>query len=457
MVTNPVYRQIRIFVAAWLAITFAIAMATFLAIYFSYTPFDLALSSENPLPLGAADADEATDNRPRDDALAAFEPAAPAPESIPAIPLSPALPTNAMRFAVGIQVENAPDPAADEQIDWYRYVAEDLKLPWVKQQLRWDLLEPQPGQIDWSQIDYMLNSAQEFSFRMMLSIVGAPAWAREAGADLLRNGPPADPQTFANFVAEIVKRYPGRVQAIEVWNEQNIGREWTSIHGLNAAHYVSLLRATYQTVKALDPDIIIISGALLPTGVNDGAGAYDDFVYFRQMIDNGMLHWADCVGAQHNGYNISPDFRYDAIPDDPAASYRGPFDNPHHSWSFRSTLEGYIDRIRAAGHDSKLCVTEFGWPSAEDLPAVRRGFEFASDNSLAEQAAWIGKALSNMEEWDFVWLAFIWNLNHGPLANYAADNDNVPYSLIGPAFSFRPAYAAIREWQQEYRQRQGSS
>ncbi len=328
-------------------------------------------------------------------------------------------------------------------------------MRWVKQQVRWEQVEAVQGEIDWSILDFVMPSARRFDIKMLLSVVTAPDWARETGVFLERHGPPADPLAFAGFVAEIVKRYPGSVHAIEVWNEQNIDREWTSVQGLRAEDYVALLRATYETIKAIDPGIIIISGALSPTGVDDGIGAIDDFRYMDLQIEAGLLDWADCVGAHHNGYNVSPDYRYNEIPSDNGAVFRGPFDNPHHSWSFRSTLEGYANRIRTAGYDTKLCVTEFGWPSAEDLPGARAGFEFALDNTLAEQAEWIPRAMSNMEEWGFVWLAFIWNFNYGPQAGYAISNDNVPYSLIGPGYNFRPAFGAIREWQQDRLARTG--
>ncbi len=478
MVTRTVVKQIRAFVIAWLAITFVMVMATFLAIYFSYTPFDLSLSSDNPLPLGAdlADTPEAetvlvlpsASPIPSHTASVVplsptmpvyFEDASPAPPPT-ATPTTPPVPTplpvDSMTYQVGIQVERSPDFNVDHQDGWYRSVADDLGLRWVKQQVRWDLMEPEPGQIDWKALDFIMNSAQNFDVKFLFSIVTAPDWAREPDVLLERHGPPADAQTYADFVAEVVKRYLGRVHAIEVWNEQNIDREWTSTGGLRAENYVALLRATYETVKVIDPGIIIVSGALSPTGINDGVGAYDDFVYFHQMIDADVLSWADCIGAQHNGYNVSPDVRYSEIPDDPDAIFRGPFDNPHHSWSFRSTLEGYIDRMRAAGSEKKLCVTEFGWPSAEDLDGARQGFEFALDNSLAEQAEWLTKAMGNMADWGFVWLAFIWNFNYGPQAGYAIGNDNVPYSLIGPGHTFRPAYDAIRDWQRDYLERTGS-
>ena len=58
--------------------------------------------------------------------------------------------------------------------------------------------------------------------------------------------------------------------------------------------------------------------------------------------------------------------------------------------------------------------------------------------------------MSNMEAWGFVWLAIVWNFNFAPQAGYDISNDNVPYSLIGPDFTFRPAYDSIKAWQQDF-------
>ena len=472
MVTKTVFKQIRGFVIAWLAITILVCMATFLAVYFTYNPPELDAASGNPLPLDepAADEPEAAlpvlpSATPQPTLMPTSTPPAPAPSmagesaesqpNVTATDIPTPLPVDVTRYQVGIQVEQSPDFNYENQDNYYRSVTADLGLRWIKQQVRWEAMETQPGEIDWSVLDFIMPSAQRFEVKLLLSVVTAPDWAREPGVLLSREGPPADPLTYANFVAEIVKRYPGRVHAIEVWNEQNIDREWTSIQGLSAANYVELLQTTYDVIKAIDPGIIIVSGGLAPTGIDDGATASDDLVYLQQLIDEGLLDWADCIGAHHNGYNIGPDHRYDQIPEDAEAVFRGPFVNPHPSWSFRSTLEGYANIIRMAGKTTKLCVTEFGWASAEGLEGARPGFEFALDNTLAEQAEWTRKALSNLEEWGFVWLAFIWNFNYGPQAGYDISNDNVPYSLIGPGFKFRPAFDAIRDWQHDYLARTG--
>lgn len=480
MVSNPVHKQIRGFVLIWLAVSIIMVLATFLAIYFTYNPSELRMGAANPLPLSSPSPQDesilpvlvlpspspqptftptAFVPSPTPPYLEAEATAVLSPTATPTITPQPtSLPVADQAFQVGIHVQQAPDITDDSQENFYSPVSADLRLPWVKHLVHWDRMEAAPAEYDWTELDSVTSSAARYDLKLLLTIVAAPDWAREEGADLSRHGPPADPQTYAKFAAEIVTRYPGKVHAIEVWHQQNLDRGWTSPQGLSAENYLALLQLTYQTIKVIDPGIIIISGALTPTGVNDGIAAFDDISYMRQLIEGGLLQWADCVGAHHNGYNVSPDYRYNEIPDDANANFRGPFnrETEHPSFSFRSTLEGYANRIRAEGTETKICVTAFGWASAEDLGGAPQGFEFALDNTLAEQADWTAKALSAMDEWGWVWLGFVWNFDYGPFADYATTNDNVLYSLIGPGETLRPAYHSLREWQRDYLARANS-
>ncbi len=484
-------RQIRIFVIAWLGITLIMGALTFVGIYYAtgligdaedtvataaIVPNAAIEANAEPLAAPVAEpaqsdgeapsraAAPAAADLPGDESAQeapAGEPAEPVDEPVPAIvpdtssqpaaqeatpvPSPTPRPIEDTGYQIGIQVQANPDPEVYQL--WMGEVRDKLRLGWIKQQVRWEDIEPQPGQYNWDQLDVPLGLAKEYGLKVMLSVVTAPDWAREPGNQRLDEvGPPADPQTYANFITTLLYRYPGQVHAIEVWNEMNIDREWASIYGLNAQNYVNLLRTAYNAIKMVDPGIIVISGALSPTGWNDGVAAYDDFVYMDMLIQAGMLETTDCVGAHHNGYNIGPNVPWNQVPNDPAASFRGPFDNPHHSWSFYSTLNGYAQRIQQAGSDKKLCITEFGWPTTEDLNGYPRGFEFANDNTLAEQAQFLDEAISAMESWGFVWLAFIWNLNYGPQAGWEATNDNVPYSLLRPEWQQAPAYPEIAKY-----------
>lgn len=477
---TAINREIRGFAVIWTFITVVIGLATFFAIYLTYDGTSGSAGdnnvglpvvppesqSQNAAALATAVPTQFVIEEPTDTpAVAEAEPAAETqnqggegvsvaqaqdsqmsqeqPAAQPTI-----LPIDDEAYAVGIQVQFSISFDPEIQRMWMNDV-QDLGLNWIKQQVRWEDFEPVQSEYDWRILDLVLPIAAERGIKVLVSVVTTPEWARQPGADLELGGPPANNQDFVNFVVAMLRRYPGAIHAIEVWNEQNIDREWGSTNGVSAPDYVALLRDTYQAVKAVDPGVIVVSGALSPTGglVTDGVvRAIDDFDYMDQLINAGLLNYTDCVGAHHNGYNISPSVTWDAVPDDPDAVFRGPFDNPHHSWSFRSTLQTYATKIAVAGGDQRLCVTEFGWPTVEDLDGYPQNFEFALDNTLQEQADWTVEAINNMDEWSIVWLAFIWNLNYGPQAGWDTSSDNTPYSLIGPEWSRRPAYDAIKAW-----------
>ena len=439
--TNARQRQIRNFVIAWLGITLLLGALTFIGIYYATGQVDAAADNADDLSLTILTNPEVEARAAAQDGPQA---AARAQDATP-VPAATLPPAEDQSFQLGVQVEPNPDPEVYKL--WMGEVRDKLKLKWIKLQVRWADVEPEPGQYNWDTLDVALNLAQEYGVNVMLSVVTAPDWAREPGNQRLDEvGPPADPQDYANFLITMLYRYPGQIHAIEVWNEMNIDREWASVYGLSAERYVELLRAAYNAIKMVDPGVIVISGALSPTGWNDGVQAYDDFVYMDMLIQAGLLETTDCVGAHHNGYNIGPGVPWNQVPNDPTATFRGPFDNPHHSWSFYSTLQGYAQRIQQAGSDKKLCVTEFGWPTTEDLEGYPTGFEFANDNTLEEQAQYIDEAIQLMDQWGFVWLAFLWNLNYGPQAGWNATNDNVPYSLLRPNWQSAPAYEVIAKY-----------
>ncbi|MEM7802729.1 MAG: hypothetical protein AAF633_26300, partial [Chloroflexota bacterium] len=162
-------------------------------------------------------------------------------------------------------------------------------------------------------------------------------------------------------------------------------------------------------------------------------------------IAAGMLNYADCVGAHHNGYNIPPDLAFDqtgSYAEAGTAVFRGPFDNPHHSWSFSTTLDTYASKIKAVDPTKKLCVTEFGWASSEGYDQVPIGFEFAQDNTLEEQATFLVQAFDQMRASDNVWIAFVFNYDFGNKGAGPTD-DPVPYSILDTNGAPRPAFDAL--------------
>jgi hypothetical protein len=326
--------------------------------------------------------------------------------------------------------------------DTVNVVKNQLGLQWMKVQLEWALVQPNPDTLDWFHYDGIVNDASEQGLNLMFSVVGAPTWTRSAGD---HKGPPDDFNQYANFVQQMVQRYQGKVHAVEIWNEQNLDREWTTPAGMVPEVYVDFLSRAYNAIKAVDPDIIVISGALSPTGPGDWVRWADDFEYMERAIAAGMLDVTDCVGAHHNGYNLPPNVAFDqtgSYAEVDTAIFRGPYDNPYHLWSFKTTLDTYAQMIDDASSDKKLCVTEFGWATSEGYDEFPAGFEFAQDNTLQEQADFIVQAYQQMHDSGDVWLAFLFNLDFGNKGNGPTD-DPVPYSIVDTNGVPRPAFGAI--------------
>jgi hypothetical protein len=456
-------RQVRYFAIAWTGITLLLGAATFVAVYAATGALaaELPASSGSFLPPPAAESGVLVAQitatpfptfPPPEQAQPTQEP--PPPVIVVATPaVQPTVPPiRDLDFDLGIAVQKNPDPNVYKL--WVEMARDQLRLNWVKSQVVWRDTERVKGQIDWSDLDVSLTLLSEAGAKVLLSITKAPDWARDPGARIVadvHDGPPANPQDFADFLSALLRRYPGKIHAIEVWNEINIDREWTTNPpAIDARRYVQLLQVAYNTIKSIDPNIIVISAGLAPTGANIPGAVTDDFIYMDQLIAAGMLNFVDCVGAHHNGLNVPPNQDWNNLPErNPPARFRGPWANPHHSWSFKSTLEGYANRIRAAGSDKKLCVTEFGWPSVEDLQGrgqLRDGFGFAADNTLQDQANFTVQAIELMQQWGFVRLAILWNLNYGAQAGWnigGAVGDNVPWSILGPNFQPRPVWQRI--------------
>jgi hypothetical protein len=332
-----------------------------------------------------------------------------------------------------------------------------LRMGWIKQQVRWGVFSPAPGQFDWSGLDRVINAAvtNDRAPKVMLSIVTAPQWshpnlqATKDDPDAI-NGPPDDLNEYAKFVGEVVDRYPGKVHAIEIWNEQNIDAEWrTTPQVVSPEKYVEMLKLAYQTIKAKDPNIVVISGALAPTGYFVGGcteAGCDDGPYLKRMFDAGLLQAVDCVGVHANGYNVPPDKTINDNYTDPAATFKGPSENRIPSWYFRSTLELYRDTIQ---NQKKLCVTEFGWASNDGFGVVVPGYEFASDNTQQEQSDNIVQAFKLMKDWGYIKMAFLFNLDYAQKSPNGASDRTADWSIMGLDGSARPAFTALHDYMKD--------
>jgi hypothetical protein len=315
-----------------------------------------------------------------------------------------------------------------------------LRLFWAKQQVEWSVFEPARGEFRFYMLDQMVEKGDQEGVNLLFSVVHAPGWAREEGYDPAVAGPPADPQTLANFLSILANRYCGRsVRAIEVWNEQNLHAEWGNLP-LSAEDYLRLLAPSALAIKSTCPTMRVISGGLTPAASFPEL-AVDDFTYLEAMVDAGLLEHVDAVGVHASGYNVLPTATWEeacAAIQVHGNTFNGPCHSPHHSWSFRSTLEGYHAILEARGSGATpLWVTEFGWAAGG---AFEAGYEYANDNDYDEQAEWTLTAFQMMRDWPWVEAAFLWNLDFRVVANRT---QKAQWGIVDANWDPLPAFAAL--------------
>jgi hypothetical protein len=348
---------------------------------------------------------------------------------------------------VGNDVVVAPPPAAGGKTEfgihahYYGYVdgsygaknivsyVTELGLGWVKIQFRWGDYDYYCGGSDLDRLATMVDAANAAGLKVLLSVVTTPPCKHPWTSDV--HAPPDDPNEFAKAMTVLAGVFKGRIQAMEVWNEENISSEWkTSPQAIDANRYTQLLAVSYAAIKAQDPNILVISGALAPTGWNDGVDAVDDFVYLQQMVAAGATKYMDCVGVHVNALRVPPSAAL-------GGSYDSLFSPPHHSWYFKDTVLGYQSIT-----GKPACVTEFGIATPEAVGSVP-GFEWAADNSMTKQADWTAEGMSLCKQWGCR-LLILWNLDYGPVTRQV--DANALYSLFNLRWGKRPVYDAIKNW-----------
>lgn len=374
----------------------------------------------------------------------------PAPTGIPTV--TPAIsPTPLPTYradVMGIQVVPNFDLNAFDTTLW---LVGRLGVKWIKLQFAWDELEPQRGVFSQTFYSYRLlvQRANQQGLNVMISIVKAPAWARATAEE---DGPPVNPQDLASFITRMM----GEVRvdlygnsyfdAIEIWNEPNLRREWNG-GTINGAEYMRLFDAAYQGVRAGEGghSVTVVTAGLAPTGINDGVTAVDDREFLRQMYQAGLANASYqniAIGVHPYGAANPPDARCCS-----AADY-----TQHPSWFFLDTLEDYHEIMVVAGDTARtLWATEFGWGTYE-------GF-MASDGSPAQppdsvpyfqgftqeqQANYIMRAFEIGQSLPYVGTMILWNLDYSAQSYIDGRDPQAAYALLrGGTDPLRPAFNLI--------------
>ncbi len=231
-----------------------------------------------------------------------------------------------------------------------------------------------------------IATAHANGFKVLVTGLGSPEELQAGGDSYVRE--------YASWLGSVAA---AGADAIEVWNEPNLDREWPEGQ-ISGAAYANMLRMAYQTIKASNGGTMVISAAPAPTGAE---AAYpgkvrNDDGWLREMVDAGGLQYMDCLGVHYNEGIMPPN----ATSGDPR--------DPYYTRYLPSVMNTYWAII---GGQKPLCFTELGYLSPEGYGELPSFFAWASNVTVSQQAAWLAQAAAITSQSSKVRLMIVWNVD----------------------------------------------
>ena len=292
----------------------------------------------------------------------------------------------------------------------------EMGAPWIVEYFLWAAHEPSRGTFDWSHADLVVDHAVNQGLTVIARLGYVPEWARPArSSHLLLDETGYD--DFARFAAAFADHFRGRVRYIIIWNEPNLSQEW-GFRPVDPAAYTEMLRRVYPAVKAVNPDVSLLAGALAPTLAPPGSEwGMNDLDYLQQMYDAGAAPYFDILAAHAYGWTFAPD----DPPSLDAVNFR------------RVELEH--DIMVRNGDDAKhVMITEGGW---NDHPrwtkAVRPGQRI---EYTIEAYDWA------LKQWPWVDALCMWAFRYPRPAGTYQDY----YTFVGVDFQLKPIYLEVQAY-----------
>ena len=151
-------------------------------------------------------------------------------------------------------------------------------------------------------LDGAVRDARARGLKVLLLVNTAPPWAEGAGrpASLRAGSWQPNPSDLADFVQALAARYSGNfdpdgagpqpplpaAQALQIWNEPNqdafLAPQLQGRTIIGPDHYREMLNASYEAVKSVNPQMLVVTGGTSPFGDPLG-GPYPSGVRVRPV------------------------------------------------------------------------------------------------------------------------------------------------------------------------------
>lgn len=267
-------------------------------------------------------------------------------------------------------------------------------------------------------MDRVISAASDAGLEVRLRLMTMPRWALDEPNGTLRQPPRTDAELarWGTFVRDVMRHVDGKVDYVEVWNEPNAQKYWTT--GPDPVEFTRLLATTYDVVKEVAPETQVVSG-----GLNG-----NDIGFLEKMYEA-----ADTIGLEATPYDqlgVHP-FAGAAAPDeiDPAEIYER---DPYGLFDANYTgFQSLHDVIVENGDDLPIYLTQFGYSAkgsktTEPVPDATRAGYLSTAFDLATCTGYVS-GLS--------WYAF-----------HPTPWDPPAWTLLDARNTPNLTYAALKEW-----------
>lgn len=318
----------------------------------------------------------------------------------------------------------------------------DAGIAWARQQFPWEDIEihargdfqdrrNEPPRSAWDKYDRIVQEAQNHQVRLLVRLDDPPEWAyADPAAAGAQKGPPSDYADYANFVAAVVKRYCGRVQAYQLWNEPNIYPEWGGSDAqpatVDPAGYAALLKVAAAAARGACADVVIISAALAPTTEPGGRNMHD-LRYLEGLYKAGWQGDFDILAVQGFGLWTGPQ-------DQRVSENRTNFARP---------MLARDIMVRAGDSAKPVWISEFGWDSPP--PDMEAPYGRVDE---ATRAAYTTAAYQRMaRDWPWVGVGFLWFFRRPDMEWHQRPEGY--FRLVEPDWTALPSYQALKDLAEE--------
>ncbi len=188
----------------------------------------------------------------------------------------------------------------------------EANFHFIRQEFTWEDIEVHgkgdfldrrndPNGVDaWAKYDNIVQLATENEIEIIARLSNPPSWTRALTDTIGTYAPPDNFDDYGDFAAAVASRYIGDIRYFQLWNEPNGNEEWGK-QDVNPEAYAELLCIGYERIKAVNPDAIVLLGALTPTVAVNGRNL-NELIYLQRLYNAGAGDCFDILSAQ--GYGL---------------------------------------------------------------------------------------------------------------------------------------------------------